>query len=248
MSGMWILALAMAGLTAAAAAYWRGQARRCSAELSRHASDEQARLTAHAELERTRAVAAERERIFRDLHDDLGAHLLELVYSAPTPEYADRARGVLQQMRRTVAESRRPPALLHDLLDEVRDEAQGRLQGTGIELHWEQDAALPNVMIDQGRLLHVLRIVREAISNALKHGSPHRLRMRIFSVADHMLLDVTDDGAFAPDSASTGTGTAVMQERAAEMGAAISWRAGTWGGTKVALRMPLEPAPSVKPQ
>ncbi|MGL6223252.1 MAG: sensor histidine kinase [Steroidobacteraceae bacterium] len=246
MSGMWILALASAGLAATAAAQWRGRARLRSAELAQRAATEQQRIAAHAELERARAVAAERERIFRDLHDDLGARLLELVYSAPTPEYADRARGVLQQMRRTVAESRRPPALLHDLLDEVRDEARNRLQGTGIELHWEQDAALPNVMIDQGRLLHVLRIVREAISNALKHGQPHRLRMRIFSVADHMLLDVTDDGAFAPDAAGTGTGTTVMQERAAEMGAAISWRAGTWGGTKVALRMPLEPAPGVE--
>lgn len=85
MSGTWILALTLVGLAVVAAAYWRGQARRCSAELARRAADEPARLAAHAELERTRAVAAERDRIFRDLHDDLGARLLELVYSAPTP-------------------------------------------------------------------------------------------------------------------------------------------------------------------
>ena len=135
-----------------------------------------------------------------------GARLLELVYSAPTPEYADRARGVLQQMRPDVAESRRPPACCTTCSMRCATRHNGRLHGTGIELHWEQDAALPNVLIDQGRVLHVLRIVREAISNALKHGSQHRLRMRIFSVADHMLLDVTDDGAFAPDAAGTGIG------------------------------------------
>ena len=85
----------------------------------------------------------------------------------------------------------------------------------------------------------MLRIVREAITNSLEHGEPHRLRIRMFAVAGQMLLDVTDDGRFGV--APAGNGTAGMRERAAEMGADISWRR-PWGGTKVALRLPLEPA------
>lgn len=246
MPGPWAAALLAILLALGAAAGWRRATRRHAAALAAHERDSQARLQRQVEDESARAVAMERERIFRNLHDDLGAQLLELVYLAPTPEHAERARKALQQMRASVADARRPPALLLDLLDELGTEARQRLQDTGVELEWEQDPALPNVLVDQGRVLHVLRIVREAITNSLKHGEPHRLRIRMFAVAGQMLLDVTDDGCFG--AAPAGNGTAGMRERAAEMGAEISWRAGTWGGTKVALRLPLTTAGALPAQ
>ena len=47
---------------------------------------------------RAEAVAAERERIYRDLHDDLGAKLLQLIYAAPTAEVADQARAFFRDL------------------------------------------------------------------------------------------------------------------------------------------------------
>ena len=239
MPSTWIFAVIGLLAAAGAGAGWKRERRLRLEERARLQVEHAALLAQHGGAERSRATAAERERIFRDLHDDLGAQLLELVYTAPHEDYARRARNALQQMRASVADARRPPAPLHEVLAELHAEAQRRLAEAGVALEWEQDPALPNVTIDQGRVLHVLRIVREAITNSLKHGEPHKVRVRMFVVAGQMVLDVTDDGHFEQDRA--GSGTAGMRERASEMGAEISWKAGTWGGTKVALRMPLEP-------
>jgi signal transduction histidine kinase len=189
-------------------------------------------------LERAQAEARERDRIYRDLHDDVGARLLDLVYMAPDEATATRAREALQQLRALVASSRRPPARLLELLEEVRAEAARRLAGRPVELLWQQAPDVPDVTLDGAQTLHLGRIVREAVTNALKHGRPTRLRVRADVAADHLLLDITDDGEFA-GRGEGGTGTESMQERAAQLHGTIAWKEGTWGGTKVALRVPL---------
>ena len=73
------------------------------------------------------AVIEERQRIYQALHDDLGAKLLDLVYSASTAEQADRAREALQILRDVVSQSSRPAAPLRATLDAIRSEAQQRL-------------------------------------------------------------------------------------------------------------------------
>jgi signal transduction histidine kinase len=191
-----------------------------------------------AELQR-HATAAERERIYRDLHDDLGAQLLDLVYAAPTAELADQARGTLQHMRQIVAEAQRPSTTLHLLLSELQVEAEKRLRAAGRELLWQQDSTLPDVALDQAATLHLARILREATTNALRHAALQRLRVRFYEVDRALLCDVTDDGEFNAAGMGSGTGTQSMQQRADQLGASIAWHAGTWGGTKVTLRMPL---------
>lgn len=185
-------------------------------------------------------IAAERERIYSDLHDDLGARLLQLVYEATDPRQADLARAVLQDLRDVVSRSRGVTGDLEQVLGEIRREATQRLSGVGATLLWEQADALPQSVLPQRKALHLYRIVREAISNALRHAEARRLRMRIRASGGRLDLELTDDGAAAGlDADVAGSGMRGMRARADALQGDIAWLPGTEGGTKVLLSIPL---------
>lgn len=188
------------------------------------------------------AATAERERIYRDLHDDLGAKLLELVYRAPTPADADRARAALQDLRDVVTRSRGTTGTLDEAIAEIAHEARQRLAAAGIELVWEQRDALPASPLAPARALHLYRIVREAISNVIRHAHARRLRVRVRADARSLDVELTDDGDGRDDAAHAGSGIDGMRERTGRLDGAIRWTAGTAGGTKVLLSVPLEGA------
>jgi signal transduction histidine kinase len=206
---------------------------------------------ATAAVERERALveqgaADERARIHADLHDDLGAGLLELVYAAPDPGSAERARALLQTLRDVVARARGEPGTLADVLEAIRAEAARRLAGAGLTLAWQAADDLPDPALDSASALHLHRIVREAISNALRHGGASSLRVRVRLAPDGMLmLELTDDGQadLAALDGAGGRGVRNMRERAAELRGRIDFSTGTLGGTRVLLKAPLPDAP-----
>lgn len=187
---------------------------------------------------RAQAVATERERIYSNLHDDLGAKLLQLIYTATTPEQADLARAVLQDVRDVVTRSRGTPGSLQEVLGEIRSEAEQRLRSVGIALDWQQPDDLPDPQLDEGQTLHLFRIVREAISNVIRHARAHALRIRMASDGRALRLELIDDG-IGPSTAGHGRGKDNMRARARELEGDITWKGGTAGGTKVLLSFPL---------
>lgn len=188
---------------------------------------------------REQAAAEERARIFDDLHDDLGAKLLEMVYEAESPQQADRARALMQDLRDVVTRSRGTPGTLLETLSEIRAEASQRLAAADISLRWEQPEDLPELALTRDRSLHLYRIVREAISNAVRHARAHSLRVRIAARGSALRIELTDDGAFR-EHAAAGSGKRSMQQRAAQLEGDIAWLPGTEGGTKVLLEVPLD--------
>lgn len=195
------------------------------------------------------AAAQERERIYADLHDDLGARLLELIYTAPDRATGDRARAIMQDLRDVVSRSRSEPGTLLDVLASIQSEAGQRLTAAGAELNWQTEDDLPDPPLDHGAALHLHRIVREAISNAIRHAHARRLRVRVaVGSGRQLLLELTDEGGVeAPPSlpGAGGTGVSNMRARAEALHGDIRWSEGTLGGTKVLLKAPLPPEISV---
>lgn len=195
-----------------------------------------------AELQRqldiARAVEAERRRIHDDLHDDVGSQLLTLLHRVP-PAEQQLVREILQDLRAILARERGVEGTLLEVLAQLREEAEQRLQTRGIGLDWQQADDLPDPPLDPAQAMHLFRIGRESITNALRHAHPARLRVVIETVGAHVLFEVTDDGQFDPSRIGQGRGTRSMQARASQLHGDISWQAGTLGGTKVRLRFPL---------
>ena len=193
------------------------------------------------------ALAAERERIYADLHDDLGAKLLQLIHTASDPRQADLARAVLQDLRDVVTRSRGEPGTLCDVLADIRVEATQRLAAVNLQLDWQQEDDIADPALNQHQALHLFRIVREAISNAIRHAGATRLRVRVDATPERLTLELSDDGIGSSGTATRGSGTRNMRDRARELDGNVTWRDATGHGTKVILSVALNESAPVSP-
>jgi signal transduction histidine kinase len=228
--------LGVIALVTALCYYWFGVYLPARAKRS-----EVAPITPGAPVEQTlqAAVHAERERIYADLHDDVGAKLLELIYRAETPENAALARSALKDLRDVVSRTRGEPASLLESLGEMEAEARTRLQSAGIELQWRQDQDILERRLNAAQHLHLFRIVREAISNVIRHAQADSLDVRLMVAAQTLRIEMKDDG-IGQEGSSEGRGKDNMRKRADQLAGHITWRAATLGGTRVLLSLPLD--------
>lgn len=191
------------------------------------------------ELERSQAAAEERERIYRDLHDDIGAKLLALVIGAENRLKADLARSALQDLRDVVSRSARGDTPLEHLCADWRAEIEQRLEEAEISLDWHQPDSLPNPVVRAGDALHLSRILREAITNAVKHGAGGHIRIEIGLDGQMLEVAVEDSGhGFVEVQGKLGRGLNNMRFRAEQLGGQIRWERSILGGCRVLLSIP----------
>ena len=177
-----------------------------------------------AALERETVAAEERERIFRDLHDDIGAKLLTLAIRAKTPQDADIVRSALQDLRDVVSRSSQVDAPLTHLLADWRAEIVGRCVAARLHLVWNQPDDLPDRLMTAAEALNLGRILREALSNVLRHSGAHSVVVSTRFAEGGYQVSIEDDGLGKPGA--TGRGMRNMRARAAQLGGQIEW---IWG-------------------
>jgi signal transduction histidine kinase len=190
-------------------------------------------------LRSEQAVLEERERIYGDLHDDIGAKLLQLVYRAGTPVDAELARSALQDLRDVVSQPRGSPLAIDDLLADWRAEADQRITAAGLKLNWQQGETLAAGFL-QPHAIHIGRVLREALSNVIRHAGASSVSVAVHCDAQHFRLGVTDDGrGYDPLHASHGSGISNIRQRARRIGGTVEWRAAPGGGCCMELLIPL---------
>ncbi len=201
-------------------------------------------------LERLNLLAEERERLMRDMHDGLGGHLISTISlidgAQPTLEEVGRAlRAALDDLR-LVINSMDP--YLEDLataLGDLRDRLGARLQAAGIDVHWKI-GELPAIKdLGPERVLQILRIVQEAITNILKHAGATQVSIEAEvhsdTPSDNLLtLRIRDNGVGFEATKSNGRGLTNMQHRAQRIGATLAIDSMP-GATAVSLNLPLPP-------
>lgn len=175
-------------------------------------------------LEQQRAIVQERDRIYRDLHDDVGAKLLSLVYRSKDEAQSELARSALRDLRDVVSRSVVDERSLSEALADWRAECSDRLDHSGVALQWEECDPIPACMLSPQQAANLGRTLREALSNALHHGEPQSLRVQVGCTENQLAFQVWNDGARPSSSARSGQGLSNMQRRIQELGGSIEWR------------------------
>lgn len=237
---IWAIVATLLAVIAVAVLLSQQAARRSA--LAAQAQTAQALREAQRALDIAQATDSERRRIYDDLHDDVGGKLLTLLHQVRDPEQTELVRAALQDLRDIVSRSRSISGSLWEVLALLREETERRLDALGTALIWLQSDAVEDPTLDDAQAMHLFRIGRESVTNAMRHARPQTLRIVVEQVGRDLVFEVTDDGAFQPDRVGAGRGTQSMQTRATQLKGNIAWVEGTLGGTKVRLRFPLPPA------
>ena len=177
------------------------------------------RLVRNSSEERSRAAEAERKRIMMDLHDTLGAKLLSLTHRT-TGAAATEAREALQILRETVRLSTQSrPMELSALIADLRAETCQRAEAAGVKLHWPPWLAHQERYIDPVHALALSNMLRETVTNALKHANPKHLYIDIEGGGKLLQITVRNDGAISnPTDWSPGFGLSNIRSRLETLG------------------------------
>lgn len=224
---------------------WRrllGRGRPAEGAPAKDAPAEPTLVELQRELEIAHAIDEERRRIYDDLHDDIGSRLLTLLHRVQEPAQQQMVREILQDLRAILARDRGIEGTLLEVLAQLREETEQRLLTRQVALDWRQADGLPDPPLHRAQGMHLFRIGRESVTNAMRHAPVGRMRVVVDRIGSELVFEVTDDGHFDPTRIGEGRGTRSMQSRAGELHGNISWQAGTLGGTKVLLRFPLPSA------
>jgi signal transduction histidine kinase len=171
-----------------------------------------------------RGRSEERARIAQDLHDDIGARLLTLMYKAQTPEMEDYIRQTLKDLKtltRGLASGNQ--RLSHATAEWKADIAQ-RLGAAQIELSWtfsfDRDIVLGVV---QWSALN--RVLRELVSNTIQHSCATHLEISAVLESGRLRLTLADDGIGRnPQDWSLGLGLGGVRKRVKLLGGDVQWR------------------------
>lgn len=196
-------------------------------DLLRHklAEQEQQLSSLHAR-ERRRAAEAvredERQRLTRDLHDGLSGHLVSIIAlserGADNPTIERSARAALDDLRLVINSLDVGDEDLPLALAGFRERLEPQLRRLGVGLDWSMEK-LPEIGgVTPGNALSVLRIMQEAVTNALKHGPARHISIEGREGVDGAaVIAVANDGAGA-EPARPGHGLNNMSRRARAIG------------------------------
>jgi signal transduction histidine kinase len=195
----------------------------------------------HDQLARD-AVSAERLRIARDLHDGLAQDLafiaahsgrLAREYGADHPLALAAQRALAASRGQIVDLEASSAPNTEAALREVAADMAFRL-GVEVDVNVENFGDPDRSESERHELV---RIAREAIANAVRHGGARHVWVTLGSRRDDLLLRISDDGcgfaAASGDTAGTGLGLRTMRDRARHIGAQLVAGHGERGGTDV---------------
>jgi signal transduction histidine kinase len=205
--------------------------------------------------EHQRSLALERARIARDLHDDLGSSLTEIAMIAATgpdfsvpPEEASERLGAIAGKSRTIVHA------LDEIVwavDPERDTlastarylasyAEEYLAGLQVACRVQMPSSFPDQVVAGEHRHHLFLAVKEALTNAARHGNPTEVGFRVRLSEGRMQVSIVDDGGgFDLSGRAKGNGLLNLRHRLENLGGRCEITSSRDDGTTVCLELPL---------
>lgn len=193
-------------------------------------------------------VLTDRDRIARDLHDHViqrlfavGLSLQGTIPRARSAEVQQRLSDCVDDLQQVIQEIRTAIFDLHGprsgstRLRQRVDEAIAQFANTGVRTTVQVSGPLS--IVDSVLADHAEAVVREAVSNAVRHADANSLDIRI-TAADELCIEVVDDGRGIGENL-TSSGLENLRQRAADVGGMFAVGPGDAGGTRLRWCAPL---------
>jgi len=246
------LLILLAGLLAALAfaAIWITQLRRL---VERRTFQLHGEIHEREHAERQHALEAERSRIARDLHDDLGSNLTEISVLASTGqrpqrdeisreslfhEIAGKARGLIAALDVIVWAVDPEDNSLQSLADYMTGHTEEFFSHTNISCRFKVPVTFPQITLD-GRTRHdLLMAVKEALNNIVRHAEATEVEFRMAVVKSDLEIEIADNGK-GFEGSRDGHGLKNLPARLLKLGGACVVESLVGGGTTVKIHLPL---------
>lgn len=205
------------------------------------------------ELDQRNAIEQERSRIARDIHDELGASLaqISLLSSLARTELpagsevgrtldsiGERASGAARQLAEIVWAVNPARDSIEHLVGFLCSFAQEHLALAGVGFRTDIPDELIEIPLGSSMRYNIFLSVRELVHNAVKHGGPTLVYLRVRCVDGELRIEVEDNGrGFNPATVPEGRGLANVRERMQQMGGTMKIVPMEGAGSLVVLRL-----------
>lgn len=170
-----------------------------------------------------KGVSEERQRIARDIHDNIGSQLLSALHSQEPDRKDDMIRETLTDLRDIINNAAHPGLTFEETLADLRAETDERLCAENITLNWAvKTGEAPGIT---PQTAHAIRsIVREAVSNVIRHAGATDVGVEIAWTNNVISLVVNDNGrGIDLDKLIPGNGLTNLRTRVTALGGSLGY-------------------------
>jgi len=203
-------------------------------------------------IEQEQILAAERDRLARDLHDGTiqkvytagllveSAHKLAGAQDARLASRLEKAEAVLNDaigdLRHSLDKLENRPSIpsLPQALQELAEDPRYR---TLVDISLDLDLPTRD-FLSPVRSDHVLAIVQEALANVVRHSRARQVKLSAHNAQGKLILIILDDGVGLPPDVTPGYGLRNMRDRARLLGGNLEVKPANGKGTRVMLEIP----------
>ncbi len=206
-----------------------------------------------AALEKQRAVDKERQRISREMHDDIGAGLTQIILLSESAkdrsstgnekelsDISNTGRQLVSSMSEIIWSLHPESKTLEQLLSYMREALNKQLEYAGIDYRIVLPEGGEHILLSNEQLRNILLVIKETVNNAIKHSQAGVIIVsgQLFSGVLH--IEVTDNGiGFNAEKSSVGNGLRNIRQRTAELRGQVTIESEIDLGSRFIYRFPL---------
>lgn len=204
-------------------------------------------------LEQREALNQERERIAREMHDDIGAGLTQIsliseniqrhteqINRAKASEIGEISRGLISNISEIIWSLNPENKSFPQLISYLRDQIHKQLEYASINYQIEFPEKIPNLLLTTAQRRNILMITKEIIRNSIRHSGASNLSVKLEIQSEQLRFEIADNGTgFPKEQIHSGNGLKNIQKRISELKGTIHIDSQASNGTRFQFTIPI---------